>query len=357
MTRSHNWRREAPRLAAVLALAAMVVSACSTGTTASPPSSGSSASLPTATNASPAAASNTPAKKYTLGFSQIGLTGPFLVGDSYGVIDEAQKQGQDMVFLEAGGFGGLNKQISNTENLIQRPVAALLLDPISDEALRPLVQKAVDAKIPVIGVGDPINHPGVSAAVTSSHEQIGQAMGDGIVKAFNGAPAKVVILAGPPGAEWTTRREKAFEDVIKKNPNFEILTVQWFDEVTRSKGLSLTEDFMKTFPNANLFYAADNAIGLGVADAVKTAGKTGQIKIVTSVVDRDTVTMIKEGVITVDIAQQVVLIGREGVRTALKILAGQTVDKEQIIPVVTITKDNVDQVNYDTMIAPEGWKP
>lgn len=337
MTRSRIWRRDASRLVTLMVVTAALLVACTSAGTAAPSGSG--------------------AAKYTLGFSQIGLTGPFLVGDSYGVVDEAKVQGVGMVFLEAGGFGGLNKQISNTENLIQQGVDALLLDPISDEALTPLVQKAVDAKIPVIGVGDPISHPDTASAVTSSHEEIGKAMGDGIVKAFNGAKAKVVILAGPPGAEWTTRREKAFEDVIKANSNFEILTVQWFDEVTRAKGLSLTEDYMKTFPDANLFYAADNAIGLGVADAVKTANKTGQIKIVTSVVDRDTIQMIKDGVITVDIAQQVVLIGRQAVQTALKILAGEKVEKVQIVPVVPITKDNVDQVNFDTMIAPEGWKP
>jgi len=340
MTPSGFLPRDVRRLVS-LTVATLFLVACGTG--------GGGSASPTAGGSA--------GTQYTLGFSQIGLTGPFLVGDSYGVIDEAEKQGVKMIFLEAGGFGGLDKQIANTENLIQQNVDVLLLDPISDEALKPLVQKAIDAKIPVIGVGDPITHPGVASAVTSSHEQIGQAMAEGIIKAFNGAPAKVVILAGPPGAEWTTRREKAFEDGIKKESNFEILTVQWFDEVTRAKGLALTEDYMKTFPDANLFYAADNAIGLGVADAVKTAGKVGEIKIVTSVVDRDTITMIKDGVITVDIAQQVVLIGRQAVRTALKILAGESVDKEQIVPVVTITKDNVDEVNFDTMIAPEGWKP
>jgi ABC-type sugar transport system substrate-binding protein len=297
-------------------------------------------------------------KKWSLGFSQIGLTGPFLVGDSYGVVDEAKVLGQDMTFLEAGGFGGLNKQISNTENLIQRPVNALLLDPISGDALAPLVTRAIGAKIPVIGVGDPITQSDpLIAAVTSSHEEIGQGMGDAVVKLFNNAPARVVILGGPGGAEWSTRREKAFEAVISKQSNFKILTVQFFDDVSRAKGLALTEDFMKTFPDANLFYAADNAIGLGVADAVKTANKGGQVRIVTSVVDRDTIDMIKAGIISVDIAQQVVLIGRLGVRTALDMLNGKKVAAQTIVPVVTVTKDNIDQVNFDTMIAPEGWKP
>jgi ribose transport system substrate-binding protein/inositol transport system substrate-binding protein len=348
MTRAIRFnRRRAPVVAAVgVVLSALI--GCSGG--------GAATSGPTGAASTPQA--STAGKQWTMGFSQIGLTGPFLVGDSYGVVDEAKKLGINMVFLEAGGFGGLQKQISNTENLIQQKVDALLLDPISDEALKPLVQKAVDAKIPVVGVGDPITHPGVAAAVTSSHTDIGNAMGDAAIADAKGAQMKVVILAGPPGAQWTTLREKAFEDKIKAAGNFEIKTVQWFDEVTRSKGLALTEDFLRTFPDANLFYAADNAIGLGVADAVKTAGKAGQVKIVTSVVDNDTVQMIKDGVITMDVAQQVVLIGREGVRVALRVLNGETINpKDVIIPVVTITKDNIGQVNLETMIAPEGWKP
>jgi hypothetical protein len=38
-------------------------------------------------------------------------------------------------------------------------------------------------------------------------------------------------------------------------------------------------------------------------------------------------------------------------------LEGQTFEPELIVPVVTIYKDNVDQVDVNTMIAPEGWKP
>ncbi len=297
------------------------------------------------------------AKTYTLGFSQIGLTGPFLVADSYGAIDEAKKQGVKLTFLEAGGFTGLNKQIANTEDLLGKKIDALLLDPISNDALAPVISTAQQKGIPVIGTGDPIDQPGVKASVTSSHFDIGVSMGKALVDQFKGQQANVVVLGGPPGAEWTTRRVEGFMSVIKNESNFKVLTTQWFGDETRAKGLSLAEDFLKTFPDVNAFYTADNAVGLGVADAIIAKAKVGQIKIVTSVVDRDTISMIRQGVITVDAAQQPVLIGRMGVRLALSVLKGESVPKVTNVPVIVVTKDNIDQVNFDTMIAPEGWKP
>jgi ABC-type sugar transport system substrate-binding protein len=285
------------------------------------------------------------------------LTGPFLVADSFGVIDEAKNQGVQLTFLEAGGFGGLQKQISNTENLIERKVDALLLDPISDDAIKPIIDRAIDAKIPVIGVGDALSHPGVTASVTSSHTEIGTAMANAVVDEFKGQQANLVVLGGPPGAEWTTKREEAFMDVVGKQSNFKVLTTQWFPDETRANGLKLAEDFMKTFPDANLFYTADNAVGLGVADAVKAQGKAGQVKIVTCVIDADTVAMIRDGIITIDVAQQPVLIGRMAVQTALQVLRGESVPRVTNVPVITITKANIDQVKTETMMAPEGWKP
>lgn len=289
--------------------------------------------------------------------AEVGLTGSFLVAESYGVIDEAKKQGVDLVFLEAGGFGGIQKEIANVETLIEQKVDAIILDPISVEALSPVLNKAKDAGIPVIGVGDLVDHPAVVAAATSKQEDIGHAMGQALVDGSKGQPVNLIVLAGPPGAEWTTKRHAGFDAVVKAASNIKTLTTQWFPDETRANGLKLAEDYLKTFPNANAFYTADNAVGLGVGDTLKQQNKVGQVQVVTCVVDADTVQMIKDGAITADVAQQPVTAGRLALQLAIKAARGEKVERVTYVPTVTITPDTVGEVKTDTMMAPEGWKP
>lgn len=326
--------RRGRSLIALIACAAVLFTACSSG-------------------ASPSASS----KKITVGMAEVGLTGSFLVGESYGASDEAKKQGVDLVFLEAGGFGGLQKQIANVETLIARKVDVIIIDPISVEALTPVLNKAKEAGIPVVGVGDQVNHPAVVASVTSQQEDIGKAMGQALVDASKGNQVNLVVLAGPPGAEWTTRRLAGFESVVKAASNIKELTTQWFPDETRANGLTLAENYLKTFPDANAFYTADNAVGLGVGDSLKQQGKAGQIQVVTCVVDADTVQMIKDGAITADVAQQPVAAGRLALQVAIKVVRGEKVDPLNLISTVTITTATVNDVKTDTMMAPEGWKP
>jgi ABC-type sugar transport system substrate-binding protein len=305
------------------------------------------------------AASSSPSaeKKLTIGFAEVGLTGSFLVAESYGVSDEAKKQGVDLVFLEAGGFGGIQKQIANVETLIERKVDAIIIDPISVEALTPVLDEAKAAGIPVVGVGDLVDHPAVVASATSKQEDIGKAMGQALVDANQGKQVNLIVLAGPPSAEWSTKRLAGFESVIKTASNIKVLTTQSFPDETRANGLKLAEDFLKTFPTANAFYTADNAVGLGVGDTIKQQGKVGQVQIVTCVVDSDTVQMIKDGVITADVAQQPVTGGRLALNLAIKAARGEKVDLVTYVPTVTITPSAVGQVDTSTMMAPEGWKP
>lgn len=335
--------RRGRSLIALLACAGVLFAACSGGASPSASTGG----------ANPSPSGN----KITVGMSEVGLTGSFLVGESYGVSDEAKKQGVDLVFLQAGGFGGLQKQIADVETLIERKVDVIIIDPIDVAALTPVLDKAKAAGIPVVGVGDQVNHPAVVASVTSQQKDIGTAMGQALVDASKGKQINLVELAGPPGAQWTTLRLAGFDGVVKTASNIKVLTTQWFPDETRANGLTLAEDYMKTFPNANAFYTADNAVGLGVGDSLKQQGKVGQIEVVTCVVDADTVQMIKDGAITADVAQQPVAAGRLAVQLAIKVVHGEKVDLLNVVSTVTITTATVNAVSTDTMMAPEGWTP
>lgn len=292
------------------------------------------------------------AAKVRIGVSVPDVQGPFFLAMLYGIYEQAEVEGADVVLLEAGGYSNLDKQISQMEDLIQQKVDGILIDPIDDNALQPIISKAVEAGIPVVGAGDPVAGKAISE-VTTDHVSVGRAMADWVVK--NLKPGKLIGESGPAGANWSTSRWKAFKDIVV--PAGWQLVAEQNSDPARDIGLKLTEDLLQRFPDADLIYAADNAIGLGTADAVRAAGRVDMTKIVTVVIDEDTKAALKDGSITMTVAQQTVAVGRQAVTALVKAIRGETIERSIKLEPVVVTKDNVDTLDYGPIAPPAGWTP
>ena len=71
----------------------------------------------------------------------------------------------------------------------------------------------------------------------------------------------------------------------------------------------------------------------------------------------DTEKFMREGVITEAVLQAAVTIGRWGVRAAINHLEKRPVPKTLFTPLLMVTRDQLDQVDMQTVRAPAGWKP
>ena len=68
--------------------------------------------------------------------------------------------------------------------------------------------------------------------------------------------------------------------------------------------------------------------------------------------------MMRAGCADYVVAQQPVLIGRTAAEMAAKLIKGQPLTKKlDEIPLVPVTKANLDTINKTTMQAPKGWTP
>lgn len=292
-------------------------------------------------------------KSYTMGISVADVKGPWFLAILYGAMDEAKKRGHKVVLLEAGGYNHPEKQVTQMEDLITRRVDGILADPIDDKAIVPLMQDALKKGIKSVGFGVPISDPQFPY-VGTDHVDIGKQMAKVMREALRDK-GNVVVLGGPAGASWSTLRVKGFEEGIKGS-GLKVLATQWSDH-DRAVVLKLTEDMLQRFPNVDAFYTADNGVGLGAADAVTAAGKVGKVKIITAVVDHDTIRAIQKDAIAVSIAQQPVLIGRMAVQVLEKVLNGEKVQRWTQVGTITVTKANAGKLDTATMAQPEGWRP
>jgi ABC-type sugar transport system substrate-binding protein len=293
----------------------------------------------------------------TIGAAMPNTKGEWYTPELYGITDEAKKLGYDVVIQDAGGYANVDKEVTQVSNLIVQQVKAIVLDPADPAAFNGVVRQAKQAKIPVVGAGTPTVASDVppDAAATSSHCTIGHELAAGAKKLLpNGGT--IAILAGPPGAFWATDRLRCFKEDIAGS------TIKVAAEQTSEQDvavvLSLSSDFLQRFPNIDLLYGADDTYGVGIARAVQAVGKCGKIKVLFSVLGSAAEEMMRAGCADYVVAQQPVLIGRIEVRLADQLIKGQKPAEPIVqVPLIIVTRDNLDKVDRTGMQAPKGWTP
>ena len=295
-------------------------------------------------------------KSGTLGVSMPTIQGPWYTALLYGVTDEAKKLGYDTVILDAGGYAHVDKQVSHVSNLIVRRVKAILMDPANPAAFNGVVRQAQKAGIPVVGAGSPIVASAVkaNAAASSSHCNIGLELAKGAKKLLpNGGT--MAALTGPAGAFWSGDRWRCFKKAMKGSSIKLVAEKNSSQEIAVALGLA--NDFLQRFPKVSLLYGADDTYGVGAARAVQGAKGCGKTKVLFAVLGPAAAELMRAGCVDYVVAQQTVLIGRTAVQQADRVIRKKLKRRLIEVPLVPVTRANLDSIDLSLMQQPKGWKP
>ena len=91
-----------------------------------------------------------------------------------------------------------------------------------------------------------------------------------------GGKGKIVALQGLLANVPAIQRFDGLKQALAEYPDIELLedqTAEW----DRTKAVAVTEAFLAKYPDVNAIWAANDNMGLGALDALRTAGKQGQI--------------------------------------------------------------------------------
>ncbi len=304
----------------VLALAA---GACAPATPAAP-----------SATATPAAAQP---QEIVLGLSLSTLNNPFFVTLKEGAERAAAQYGVKLIVVDAQDDPA--KEAANIEDLIQKKVSALLINPTDTKAVVPSIQKANQAGIPVFTVDRAAEGGEIVSHIASDNVAGGQMAAEFLCKALNGK-GNVVELEGIPGTSAARDRGKGFNDYLKeKCPGLEVVARQPAD-FNRAKGLQVFENILQAQPQIDGVFAHNDEMVLGAIQAAEAAGRTGIIFVGFDAID-DAVKAVKEGKLAATVAQQPAEMGRLAVEMAVKYLRGEKVEKFIPVPLSLVTKDTV----------------
>ncbi|CAM2876882.1 ribose ABC transporter substrate-binding protein RbsB [Paenibacillus sediminis] len=270
-------------------------------------------------------------KQIKIGLSISTLNNPFFVSLRDGVVKEAQKQGMQVIVVDAQNDSA--KQSNDVDDLIQKGVNVLLINPTDSSAISTVVQTANNIGIPVITLDRSSDKGDVKALVASDNVKGGKMAAQYIVDKV-GKNAKVIELEGVPGASATRERGKGFHEIADKELKVIAKQSAHFD---RTEGLNVMENLLQSNPDVQAVFAHNDEMALGAIQAIQSAGK--DIPVIGFDGNPDALKSIKAGNLTATIAQQPLLIGQMAVQAAKDVLSGKTVPKSIPAPLKLVTKE------------------
>src|SRR5260370_38085393 len=90
-----------------------------------------------------------------VGVSMPNIKGPWFTPILFGISDDAKKLGYEIIIQDAGGYGNVDKQVSQFSNLVVQQVKAILLDPAHPDSFNGAVRPSKAAKVPALGRASP----------------------------------------------------------------------------------------------------------------------------------------------------------------------------------------------------------
>ncbi|MCY7486709.1 ribose ABC transporter substrate-binding protein RbsB [Paenibacillus alvei] len=270
-------------------------------------------------------------KNMKIGLSVSTLNNPFFVSLKDGVVAEAKKHGIETIVVDAQNDSA--KQSNDVDDLMQKGVNVLLINPTDSSAISTAVQSANNLGIPVITLDRSADQGDVKALVASDNVKGGRMAAEFIEKHV-GKNAKVIELEGVAGASATRERGKGFHEVADQT--LKVIAKQTAD-FDRTKGLNVMENLLQANPDVQAVFAHNDEMALGAIEAIKSTGKN--IPVVGFDGNDDALKSIQEGKLTATVAQQPELIGQLAVQAAYDVLQGKTVDKTIPAPLKLVIKE------------------
>ena len=226
-----------------------------------------------------------------LGVAMLDMSHEFFVNMIYAGDQAAENLGVDVIWQSADS--NLERQIALIENFIEMGVDVILVDPFDGPALIPVAERAAEAGIGFISMGNFIDTPAVTATLYNDRQDT-YTIGLLLMHYLDhtGRSGEVAMLYGAAGNFVSDERQAGFETAASElgwaNTS---LPVGW--DVAET--LRVTQDLLLANPDIVGIHSFSDGNTAGVITAVQQAGRTGDIVISSYDGDPEMVELVANG--------------------------------------------------------------
>ncbi len=286
------------------------------------------------------------ADKKKVGFSQATTLEPWRVQFNKDIEAEA-KNYPEIQLIITDGQDKTEKQVADVENLINQQVDVLLISPKESAGLTGVVDKAIDAKIPVIVLDRNVDTKRITQFIGGDNVLIGKAAGEYAVKLLGGpgkAAGNVVEIWGGMGTQPAHDRHDGFHAFTDKEPGIKYLLNNQSGDWKQDKAYDIMTTALRNNEKIDLVYGHNDPMAYGAYLAAKDAGREKDIKFFIGIdaLPDEGVTWVHKGELTATFLYATP--GAEGLRQAVKLLNGEKIPPVIVLPTMLVDKNNAVEI-------------
>ncbi|TPK66430.1 sugar ABC transporter substrate-binding protein [Mesorhizobium sp. B2-4-19] len=241
-------------------------------------------------------------------------------------------------------------QQSQMNDVIALKPAAIILAAVDFNALKPSIEAARAAGIPVVEfdrqiTSTPSDFTSVAGTVEIGHIAADQA--EKLLKAKNGSvKGKVLQVLGDPGDPYTLDIQKGFEEKMKAFPDVKIISLpamQW----EASNAGTIVADQMLANPDIDLIFSHAAHLSVAAVASIEAAGKKpGDVMLMSSNGAPVGLDLIRKGWLNVEVEQPLY-----AQAAAVAMFMDKVVKKQEIKP------GDYDVLGLKSVVTKEAWGP
>ncbi|AIC29603.1 sugar ABC transporter substrate-binding protein (plasmid) [Rhizobium etli bv. mimosae str. IE4771] len=271
----------------------------------------------------------------------------------------AVKSGEVEITVFDGKYDPLT-QANQIDTAITQQFNAIIMSPFDLEASAPPIEKAAEAKIPLIVSALKTKSTKYTASIIVNDTEGGRIIAEELAKRIpNGG--NVVLMEGPIGQSAQIERRAGIDAGLAKFPNLKLIedkTGNW----SRAEGQALMENWLLAHPGEiNGVLAENDEMALGAIEAMKSAGidlKTVPVLAIDGIPDAKRA--VKKGEMAVSLYKYARAEGQGAVDLALRAIKGESykpqseiwgslmewkggTEKDYVVPWLVLDSTNVEK--------------
>ena len=267
----------------------------------------------------------------------IAANNPFWASVWQGAEETADRWWVDLTLNAPTSEADVDVQIAQVEDAITKGVQGLVVAPTDASALNPAFDKAKEAGVPVLIIDSNTTWPDKLTFIGTDNVAGGRLAGEYLCSQV-GATGKVAIITGQETAASIADRVKGAQEAFAACGLEVVAKID--GEHSREGGLAAMEDILASNPDVPGVFCINDNEALGAVEALKAAGKLGDVMVVGFDANPDAITSILAGEMSASVAQAPANMGRFGVAWGLNYLLGLPVGPLTDTGTTLVTADN-----------------
>jgi len=297
-----------------------------------------------------AACSQTPAAKYQIGVVPKGVAHQFWLTVRAGADAAGKELSANIIWQGPSKETEIDKQMSIIEDMISRKVNAIVMAACDEKALIGTIEKAIKAGIPVVTIDSGVSSELPVSFVATDNVAGAKAAAKELARLI-GNEGEVGLIPFVPGAATSEMREQGFKEGIGEIPAIK-LAATLYSQSDSAKAMNVTQDMLTANPSIKGIFVANEPGAIGAAQAVRAAGKAGQVKLVAFDASDEEIATLKDGTFQALVVQNPFQMGYLGVKAAIDHLEGRPVEKRIDTGVTIVTMENFNNPEIQKLLYP-----